>query len=178
MTRADKAVIVACGACAVTVAAGLVLWLIHVIVIAVLVLGGALSVAGVAAGAGIQSGARRRIAQRTGTASAQREMDRARFAALTHLTDADERWLAERHFWVVPPEVVRLRAGQPWNQPWEWLFDVPAEVHARRRMLGLALRARDDFEGINRTREVVREEPVSGEIVTDWNHHGMERRLS
>lgn len=48
--------------------------------------------------------------------AADRELERARYAQMSHLSAADERWLAERHFFVVPKEVARIREGLPWDE--------------------------------------------------------------
>jgi len=77
---------------------------------------------------------RRRISARRRDADAQ--LERARWALMTHLTEADERWLAERHFWVVPVEVARLRAGLDPQPEWRSLFEPPAEL---RQLMGDAI---------------------------------------
>lgn len=115
---------------------------------------------------------------------ATRELDKARFTALTHLTPADERWLAERHFWTPPPEVPRLRAGRPYDQPWDWLTEtrhsfsgsrMPSEMLRRQDMQRLAEKSRAIFEGVNLTGsgdEPARTKPVEGDVVARSSHAG------
>lgn len=113
---------------------------------------------------------------RRGAREADRSLERERFASMTWLTQADEVWLADRHFWAVPREVARLRGGQQWDKPWTYeLGGVPREVQARERMAERANRARDAFEGVNLSPEVERSEPVSGEVLDPLQRPGAYR---
>jgi hypothetical protein len=92
------------------------LWeLVHVLVTWLVMVGF------VVAGATALTGGSFALAQRTRRRAGQREMDYARFAAMSHLTEADERWLVS-HFWVIPMETLRIRGGKAWDQPWTWAY--------------------------------------------------------
>jgi hypothetical protein len=85
-------------------------------------------------------------------------MDRVRWALMTHLTEADERWLAERHFWVVPVQVALLRAGLD-PKPECREIDLPSLDWRQRRELQCRSDAsRAAFEGIRRTQAFVESE--------------------
>ncbi len=104
-----------------------------------------------------RSTVRRRAADaRRRAADAQLEL--ARWALMTHLTEADERWLAERHFWVVPVQVALLRAGLG-PKPDSREVELPSlEWRQRREVRARSQAARADFEGIRRTQEFVESE--------------------
>ena len=127
---------------------------------ALLVSAVALVTAGAATGAVMY---RRRISARRRDADAQ--LERARWALMTHLTEADERWLAERHFWVVPVEVARLRAGLDPQPEWRSLFEPPAELRQLMEMRSRSEAAHAAFEGIRRTQQFIESEPVEGEPI-------------
>ncbi len=93
------------------------------------------------------------------------QLERARWALITHLTEADERWLAERHFWVVPVQVAVLRAGLEADQG-SREFQLPSPDQRRwREIRSRSEAARAAFEGIRRTEELVEVEPVEGELL-------------
>lgn len=105
---------------------------------------------------------------------AEEDQKHAFYQALSHLTVLDERWLADRHFWVPPKEVCRIRAGQPWNEPWVWgngtgVNRKPLQVQHREELETRAKFARGVFEGdnIQQTPQVVQQDPIEGEIVMD-----------
>ena len=102
-----------------------------------------------------RSTVRRRAADaRRRTADAQ--LERARWALMTHLTGTDERWLAERHFWVVPAQVALLRAGLDSDSR---EVELPSpEWRQRREVQARSQAARAEFEGIRRTQEFVESE--------------------
>lgn len=178
MNRADKVAIGVVGLCALggVMLLDLAFSLIFAVLHVVLVTAGVLAFAGLAVG--VQSGARKRLVfleQRAAAERATRELEKSRFSALTHLTEADERWLAERHFWAPPVEVPRLRAGRPHDQTWDWYEEtrhsfsgsrMPAEIVRRRDMQRLADKSRAQFEGVNLTAsEPAPFLPVEGDIV-------------
>jgi hypothetical protein len=104
---------------------------------------------------------RGRIARRR---QAHAQLERARWALMTNLTEADERWLAERHFWIVPLEVARLRAGV---DPEEGsYFLCKAELDQRKDMQARSEASRAAFEGIRRTQEFVEPESAAGQLVS------------
>lgn len=97
---------------------------------------------------------RRRGTVRRRAADAQLEL--ARWASMTHLSEADERWLAERHFWVVPVQVALLRAGL---DPELREAELPSPDRVQRREVQVRSEAaRADFVGIRRTQEYVEPE--------------------
>jgi hypothetical protein len=86
------------------------------------------------------------------------QLELARWAQMSHLSEADERWLAERHFWVVPVQVALLRAGLD-PKPDSRESDVPAAGWCQRREVqARSQAARADFEGIRRTQEFIESE--------------------
>jgi hypothetical protein len=86
------------------------------------------------------------------------QLDRARWALMTHLTEADEHWLAERHFWVVPVQVALLRAGLD-PRPERREIDLPLlDWRQRRELHARSDAARAAFEGIRRTQAFVESE--------------------
>jgi hypothetical protein len=90
---------------------------------------------------------RREAADRRRQIEAQ--FEHARWAVMTNLTEADERWLADRHFWVLPVEVARLRAGM--NPHSDWDFQCREEMRQVEEMRARSEAARAAFEGIKRT---------------------------
>ena len=87
--------------------------------------------------------------------AADAQLELARWVLMTHLAEADERWLAERHFWVVPVQVALLRAGLD-PKPDSSEFELPAPGWCQRREVqARSQAARADFEGIRRTQEFV-----------------------
>ena len=83
---------------------------------------------------------------------------------MTHLTEADGRRLAERHFWVVPVQVALLRAGLD-VEPDSREVDLPSpEWRQRREVQARSQAARAHFEGIRRTEEFRRVRVAPGEL--------------
>jgi hypothetical protein len=81
---------------------------------------------------------------------AMEESRRAVFAMMSHLTPADERWLAERHHYVVPKEVARIRAGLPWNEPFnsrDHNYRYPIPITNRLELVKKAEAAQKVFNG-------------------------------
>ncbi len=81
---------------------------------------------------------------------------------MTHLTEADGRRLAERHFWVVPVQVALLRAGLD-VEPDSREVDLPSPEWRQRRGVHRSQAARVHVEGIRRTEELV---------VSEWRRAG------
>ena len=104
--------------------------------------------------------ARSRMARRR---HADAQLERTRWALMTNLTEADERWLAERHFWIVPVEVARLRAGVDPKKDWDFLCK--AELNQRSEMQDRSEASRAVFEGIRRTQEFIQTESAAGQLV-------------
>jgi hypothetical protein len=91
-------------------------------------------------------------------------LERARWALMTNLTEADERWLAERHFWIVPVEVARLRAGVDPAKDWDFLCK--GELDQRKEMQGRSEASRAAFEGIRRTQEFIETKLAARQLVS------------
>lgn len=115
---------------------------------------------------GISMATTKAVKKYQATKKANRDITYTRFTVLTHLTPADEDWLATRHFWVMPPEVARMRAGQPWEKPWWYGGGVPIEVRRQWEIKAKAEHAKGVFHGENRSDPApTKEPPISGEVI-------------
>jgi hypothetical protein len=137
-----------------------VLWLFGPLVVALTVTVAALTSAGMAGRVVLFRRHNRALRRQTDA-----HFEQARWALLTQLTEGDERWLAERHFWVVPTQVARLRAGLDPQPEWRCYFDPPPELRRLQEMQSRSQAARAQFEGVRRTEIFIESAPVEGELL-------------
>lgn len=106
------------------------------------------------------------------------DMECTRFTAITWLTQADEEWLAREHFWQMPPEVARIRAGRQWDEVWFYEGRKPAEIARLDALKEMAEKAKARFYGANLTPNQTVSEPVEGEVLYRRSDTGRRQRLS